>query len=79
MFTVIEGYIKQPFIVSSADRMTCIIGALTDGENKINLRVRDVEKSEKLTKLEKGQKIKVSGFLDVDGKDEISQPYLPML
>lgn len=64
----ILGYLKQEFALITADKMTYISNAITDGKNKINLRVKDTTGQSEFPKYEKGCKVKVNGFVDVDGK-----------
>lgn len=67
-FSVIEGWLKQQFAMTVADKATYIIGALTDGKNKINLRFRDASEPEKFQTFQKGEKVKVLGFIDCNRK-----------
>lgn len=63
----IEAWIKQSFRMTSVDRMCWIIGTLTDGESKINLRFRDISKPQSFDLFQMGDKVQVEGFVDVDG------------
>lgn len=63
----IEGYLKDAFIISSANRMTHIINAITDGEHKINIIVKNATEETVFAKYQKGDKVQVVGLMDVDG------------
>lgn len=67
-FPVIEGFLKQTFSTSSYQGTSETIGALTDGTHKINLRVRGTASAEKFMNFLKGEAIRVTGHVDIDGE-----------
>lgn len=63
----ILGYLKNEFVLTTADRITYICNAITDGSNKINLIVRNTAGQSEFSKYPRGAYVEVKGFIDADG------------
>lgn len=67
----ILGYLKNNFVLTTADRITYICNAITDGANKINIRVRNTTGESEFSKYPRGAYVEVKGFVDADGSVKV--------
>lgn len=68
IFSAIDAFLKQNFIICSSNNITEIIGSLTDGTSKINLRIRGQSELGKFANFAKGDAVRVTGHVDIDGE-----------